>query len=360
MKTNNTKKYYYLYEIVVENPESSFFGKRYYGMHCTDDLDDDYYGSGFFIHQYVNKYGKTGLKRNILAFYNNQDELAEAEKRLVEEKQRELGNHCLNLNEGGYGSFSAANAVLAADPELKHRCALAGGIGNKKRLENSSLRASFVEKCKNVHASRTEDEKQKIYSKASEGMKKWYADPTNKAHWDDRRQKNAETNRATSAQWRPIFQSLFEHTPEFYRTYGKMKDALKLFHTRQLYSDDDLMRYINELNAFCIPDHVVQISESTRKLCSDIQTKRHKKDREKRCPFIYVIDGQTFLARYDFLKYVNDTYSGEYDAKLTNNTVKYMELGQSCSSNTPRAAKRMYEDIFKKTTVTRKGTRNQE
>lgn len=128
------KKYYYTYEIKINNPNSSLNNHYYYGKHITSNLKDNYYGSGKIIKIYYKKYKDMGLIKTILNFYNNEEELNKAEKILIEEKKEKLGNLCLNLNEGGHGSFEYINKTLTE--EQKYKNAMAGGVANKKRLED--------------------------------------------------------------------------------------------------------------------------------------------------------------------------------------------------------------------------------
>jgi len=70
------KKYQFIYETVnlVSN-------KTYIGFHTTDDLNDNYLGSGKAIKDAINSYGKENFKRNILEF------LKENENHLILEEK---------------------------------------------------------------------------------------------------------------------------------------------------------------------------------------------------------------------------------------------------------------------------------
>lgn len=89
-------KYYYTY--IVTCTEGNFAGKVYYGCHITSNLNDGYIGSGKKLVKYLKKY-PTGYKREILSFYNSEEELNKAEYDLI---HPHLGkDYCLNLTEGG-------------------------------------------------------------------------------------------------------------------------------------------------------------------------------------------------------------------------------------------------------------------
>jgi len=162
-------KYYYLYEIKVNNNSSSLHNKYYYGMHCTDNLDDNYYGSSVILKNYKKKYGNEGLEKSILAFFCNYNDLAEAEKQLVNSKKVELGDNCLNLNDGGFGSFTFINQTLT--DEQKHINASKGGQGNKLKLQNRDNLKIFRDKCIAYHKNMSEDKKEEIYNKVSSSLK---------------------------------------------------------------------------------------------------------------------------------------------------------------------------------------------
>ena len=55
--------------IYINNPESSLYGKIYYGCHETKNLNDGYVGSGKIIKDYIKKY-PSGYYRKILHLYN--------------------------------------------------------------------------------------------------------------------------------------------------------------------------------------------------------------------------------------------------------------------------------------------------
>lgn len=90
-------KYYYTYKITCT--QGSFKGKFYFGQHTTNILDDNYVASGRKIKCYLKKY-PNGYIKEILNFYDSQEELNKAEYDLI----HPWLNHpdCLNLRDGGY------------------------------------------------------------------------------------------------------------------------------------------------------------------------------------------------------------------------------------------------------------------
>lgn len=220
-------KFYYLYEIFINNPESSLNNHYYYGKHITQDLKKDYYyGSGKLIKSYMNKWGTYGLIKSILEFYSDEESLNQAEYDLIYAKKEELGELCLNLNEGGHGSFTYINSTRT--PEQRHNNALIGGIGNKKRLEDPEENAKWKEQCSLMHQRRTPEEKMEIYTKVSNSLIKYYQNAT-ASELAERNKKNKESNIKSSKIWRDKFFSLFGRTPESFRKLGKQKASLDLY-----------------------------------------------------------------------------------------------------------------------------------
>lgn len=101
-------KFYYTYKITLL--KGSFTGHYYYGQHITSNINDGYCGSGTKLINYYNKYGKkegeTYIKE-IIQFYNNEDELNEAEYELIGDKY-ENDEMCINLVGGGKGGSKSS------------------------------------------------------------------------------------------------------------------------------------------------------------------------------------------------------------------------------------------------------------
>jgi hypothetical protein len=78
--------------------------KIYIGKHKTNNLDDGYMGSGKILKQAIKKYGVENFKKEIIEFYNSDEEVFLAESELVN-KQFVKDENTYNLSLGGPGGY---------------------------------------------------------------------------------------------------------------------------------------------------------------------------------------------------------------------------------------------------------------
>ena len=90
-------RYHYFYKIVNE-----LNNHYYYGIHSTDNLDDNYKGSGYRLKGVYKKYGLKKFTKYILRFFDTRKELLQYEREIV---THELCNehNCYNIALGGNG-----------------------------------------------------------------------------------------------------------------------------------------------------------------------------------------------------------------------------------------------------------------
>jgi len=70
--------FYFLYQTT-----NLLNGKIYVGVHKTNNLDDDYLGTGTLIKQAIKKYGKQNFKRVILEMFDTADSMYLRESQVV-------------------------------------------------------------------------------------------------------------------------------------------------------------------------------------------------------------------------------------------------------------------------------------
>lgn len=87
--------YHYFYKIT-----NKLNGKYYYGVHNTDNLDDGYFGSGKILKKAYQKYGVENFEKEIIEFFDTEEEAFAHEKKIVNEELIRDDN-CYNVQIGG-------------------------------------------------------------------------------------------------------------------------------------------------------------------------------------------------------------------------------------------------------------------
>lgn len=121
MSTVSTKKstradkraFHYIYKITRKSD-----GFYYIGMHSTNDLSDNYFGSGLRIKRSVAKYGADAHTKEIIEYCETRKLLCEREKELVTTEML-LDEKCLNLKVGGAGGWDHVD--IRGDKHHMHR-----------------------------------------------------------------------------------------------------------------------------------------------------------------------------------------------------------------------------------------------
>jgi hypothetical protein len=124
------RKYHYIYKTTCK-----VTGKYYYGMHSTDNLNDDYIGSGKRLWHSINKHGRENHRIEILEFFESREELRDREAQLINESL--LKNPmCMNLQLGGGGGW--------ANEEHKEKNLKAMHLAFKQKLKDPEFMEKFI------------------------------------------------------------------------------------------------------------------------------------------------------------------------------------------------------------------------
>lgn len=155
----------------------------YIGKHSTDNLDDNYLGSGKLIKQAINKYGRDNFKREILEFCNNEEGLNKKEVKLIMEQNSTKRSFGYNIANGGEGTLGlvhseetklgfSLNRMGDKNPNFNNK--MSDSSKNRISVANTGRKVSKEMRRKlsisNIGKIRSEESKEK-YRKANLGDK---------------------------------------------------------------------------------------------------------------------------------------------------------------------------------------------
>ena len=156
--------YYTIYKIT-----NIIDGKEYIGKHITNNLNDDYLGSGIYLNRAIKKYGKDKFKKEILYVFQNQDDMENMEKELVNEEIINNSNY-YNIALGGQGG----KIVLYPEHPLYEFVCKKISESAILRSNETSTNVKQLHKQKKVgmYGKKQSDKQKKIVSELMRGVKK--------------------------------------------------------------------------------------------------------------------------------------------------------------------------------------------
>lgn len=136
MNCKKNYKYYFIYEI-----KNILNNKSYIGWHATDNIDDNYFGSGKYLKRAINKYGINNFEKIIIE-QCKENNILQKEIYWIKEKKT-LSPFGYNLTLGGEGSLGR---LCSEETKIKIKKSLTG----KKASIETCLKLSNMHKGKKV------------------------------------------------------------------------------------------------------------------------------------------------------------------------------------------------------------------
>lgn len=153
---------YYTYRINLL--VGSLKGHYYLGQHQTNNINDGYAGSGVVLGDYFQKYGAVKgvtYTKEIIGFYENEDDLNKAEAELIGDRFRN-DPLCINLCAGGYAKG------ISEETRKKRSASLKG----RKFSEETRMKMS-----ESAHKKRLSEEHKRRIGEASKRNNYWSTHP---------------------------------------------------------------------------------------------------------------------------------------------------------------------------------------
>lgn len=159
----NKMKKYIIYKI-----KNIINEKFYIGSHITEHENDSYMGSGTVLLKAMKKYGKEKFKKDILFIFDNEKEMYDMEKLIVDKTFVKMKD-TYNIKIGGYGGWDHIDNTGKTYEELYGEKAK----DIKEKISKQSKKTGFQKGKNNINAGGF-DVKQK--EKISNGLIKYFKD----------------------------------------------------------------------------------------------------------------------------------------------------------------------------------------
>lgn len=147
-------KFHYCYKIT-----NTINGHYYYGIHSTNNVDDDYMGSGHKLLEAFKKYGKENFAKEIIKFFKTRQEASDFEQQIVN-SDLVKEDTCYNVMLGGdncptlgklavINNITHDNILISKEEYYKNKeqytSVNQGGLAVKDKIDGSIKRVSCEE-----------------------------------------------------------------------------------------------------------------------------------------------------------------------------------------------------------------------
>lgn len=136
-------------------------GRQYVGDHCTNNLNDNYIGSGKLLLKKINQYGRENFKCQIIEYFDTKQKAFDAQEKYITEYKTLIPNGYNISIKGGYG---VPGSFLNENTKQKLRDVLKG----KKQSKELINKRAAARKGKKFS-----DESRKKLSEAHKGQIPW-------------------------------------------------------------------------------------------------------------------------------------------------------------------------------------------
>lgn len=134
------KQHHFIYKTTCQ-----VTGKFYVGMHSTDEVDDEYLGSGKILRYSIGKHGVENHRREILEFCPSREALKLREKEIVNEAL--LADPLnINLKYGGEGGWDHVDFTPFRDPQIQNEISRKGNEKIVVLWKDPEYRAANISK----------------------------------------------------------------------------------------------------------------------------------------------------------------------------------------------------------------------
>lgn len=156
--------YYTIYETI-----NKINGKKYIGKHITENLDDNYLGSGIYLKNSILKYGKENFEKTILFIFDNEKDMNCKEQELVNERLVADKNY-YNISLGGEGGVTV---LYEGHPLYKQTCdKLKKSQQERSKLTSENVKKLHLEKKVGMYGKKQTANQKRIVSEKLTGLKK--------------------------------------------------------------------------------------------------------------------------------------------------------------------------------------------